>query len=618
MKTVEDLRPPSEQLLSFLKNAEYFKSLDESVLIETEKAAQWKVLASRQVLMNQGEQLSEIYLLISGKLHFEKTDEDGVIVASGEFNPGDSIGELTLLRDSRALATIYSVRNCHLMSLDRKYFKDLLLKNPELLFEVSRKAITIADRSLSVSPEPARYTALALIPLDSQIPLDFFSKNLAASFEKFGRTVCITRSLIEEELGAGRADLDDDDPLIAENISWMSRYVSDFDFVLLEADFLDTSWSKMCVQEADRILLIGSGGGVHTKTKLEEKIFEWKTTYSPKSELVLLHQKNSKPRNTKNFLNERDVVRHHHVWIDDLETYARLVRILSGQSIGLVLGGGGVRAATQIGLIKAFLEEGIPIDHIGGTSIGALVGAMYALGLSTNEMKGIIKERIVKTNLFNDYVAPFVSLIRGRKYAKFLKDIYSTNEIEDMSLDFFSVATNLTKGRLETRDRGLAWLAVRASASLPAILPPLIENENLYVDGGLLDNVPGEVMRSRGVSKIIAVDVSSAQNTERDVNLGRMIKQAGETPSFWKVLWNKLTRSKNKIASLGDVIVRSMVVGSRERSQKTKESVDVYVRMPVDDWGMLEFEATSELVKIGYDHSRKHIKEWKKSLGINP
>lgn len=172
--------------------------------------------------------------------------------------------------------------------------------------------------------------------------------------------------------------------------------------------------------------------------------------------------------------------------------------------IALCLGGGGARGFAHIGALQAFMEDGIDFDMVVGTSVGALVGALYAAGVKPSEMlqKGeALEMKDVKKGFF---FQPDDSM----KIGKIVEDIIGDINIEDLKKPFCAVATDLVEGEQVLLDKGSVKLAVSASATVPLFFKPVIDGERHLVDGGLLNNIPADVCRMLGADFVITVDVN--------------------------------------------------------------------------------------------------------------
>jgi len=175
--------------------------------------------------------------------------------------------------------------------------------------------------------------------------------------------------------------------------------------------------------------------------------------------------------------------------------------------VGLALSSGAARGLAHIGVLAALEKEGIPIDMIAGTSMGALVGAVYAQGKDITQMKNLaIEWGSKRLSLLADPAVPRTGLIRGRRIEDMLKSIIGNIEFGDLKIPFACVATDITTGEKVVIKRGLVWKGVRASVSIP-VLFTVAKWENRYlVDGALVNPAPVNVLKSMGADFIIAVN----------------------------------------------------------------------------------------------------------------
>jgi predicted acylesterase/phospholipase RssA/CRP-like cAMP-binding protein len=610
-------RPAPAALIAALKRSRFFSELGDRALAELEAKARWVYLPSRQVLIEEGAPSKSLYLVVSGKLRGVLKNAAGHAVASSDFLPGETIGEISMILGTNVIAAVSAVRNCELLEFEKTIVDEIWRQHHGILLAMTRTAVARAQENLTRVPRPPRYETIALVPLSGGVPVREFGARLSKALEHFGTVLHVTRERMDEALGAGSSDAALGQPGYGKARSWLSEMERRYDCLLLEADAVPTSWSEQCVRDADRILLVANAADSSNLAPVEMQLLGREThELAPKQELVLLHEDTRPPVATEHWLGKRSVVRHHHFARLAEPAFARLARILNGTSLGLVFGGGGAKAAAHIGLIRAFQEAGIPIDHVGGTSIGSLIAALWASGHTTESIKEIIETRVATTNLVNDYILPSVSFVRGKKYSKFIHAVCGDAMIEDLWLDYFSVACDLTIGEMKVFRRGSLWKSVRASSSLPAILPPLLEDGHLYVDGALLDNVPGDTMRSLGVGRVVTVDISSYSQEDADRPLGALLERAGQAPSWWRLFKNKFARQRVLYPGLGDILMRATLIGSRERASRLKTTMDLYVKLPVDEFGILDYKATSKLVEIGYDYSRANVDEWKRKLKL--
>ena len=188
----------------------------------------------------------------------------------------------------------------------------------------------------------------------------------------------------------------------------------------------------------------------------------------------------------------------------------------SGKIIGLALGSGGSRGVANIGFIKAVEEEGIRPDYIGGCSMGSVVGAAYAKGLSVDEMLDLVTQ-IKPLSLIDVSALPTtrLSLLRGNKMFNLILEALGDVNFDELKIPFRCIASDLYSGKLITMSEGGVTQAVRASSSIPSVFPPVKLDGKLLVDGGVLCRVPVQQVREMGADLVIAVDV--LDNTKESV-----------------------------------------------------------------------------------------------------
>ena len=244
----------------------------------------------------------------------------------------------------------------------------------------------------------------------------------------------------------------------------------------------------------------------------------------------------------------------------------RAARRLTGRSVGLVLSGGGARALAHIGAIEELLAAGIRIDRVGGTSMGAFIGALFAMGLGPEEIEARCYEEWVRRSPLTDYRLPRASLLRGAR-ARALLERTMPGSVEALPLDFFSVSCDLVSGSLVVHRSGALVDAVGASISIPGLVPPLALDGRRLVDGGVLNNLPVDVMAAAGEGPIVAVDVTSRVGPRADdVELG-----------------------------LGETLVRTLTLGSVDTAAAAQRYADLVVAPRDIGAGMLEFHLLDEL-----------------------
>ena len=215
------------------------------------------------------------------------------------------------------------------------------------------------------------------------------------------------------------------------------------------------------------------------------------------------------------------------------------MRRVTGRGLGLVLGGGGARGFAHIGVFKALRECGIAVDLVGGTSMGAILSATFAMGLNYEDTLKLARQLASPLKLF-DPTMPVVSFFASGKVTQVLERIYGDTQIEDLWMPCFCVSSNLTHAVAMVHRRGPLWQAVRASMAIPGVFSPILAEGDLLVDGCVLNNLPIDVMqRLNHDGPIIAVNVFPDVDLLRDYHFGPSI-------SGWQALAGKLNPLRRK------------------------------------------------------------------------
>jgi NTE family protein len=207
---------------------------------------------------------------------------------------------------------------------------------------------------------------------------------------------------------------------------------------------------------------------------------------------------------------------HHHVSLEDDEDFKSLFRFVTGRAIGFVAGGGGGFGPAHVGIFKAFQERGTKFDILGGASVGAAVLAGFALFLTPAEIDLALKDIFVSSRGFKRWTWPRYSLLDHVEFDKALQRQCRGAQIEDMWRPYFAVATEVDHAGhgLRVIRRGSLWKAVRASGSIPAILPPMFTDDGrMLVDGGVVDNIPLAPMKAlkSGPNLVVHFDAPAVQ-----------------------------------------------------------------------------------------------------------
>jgi predicted acylesterase/phospholipase RssA len=428
---------------------------------------------------------------------------------------------------------------------------------------------------------------------------------LAAELGGFGSVMHLTAESVDKHLGKpGISSARDGAPSALRLAPWLLEQENTHRHVIYQATPDWTPWTERALRSADRILIVVDGKASPAKSELEQRIDKlFEGGRPPLRSLILVHDDRAAGfPNTSRWLEARDVDNHFHVRRNVPNDIARVARILDNRAIGLVLGGGGSRGYAHIGVVRAFEELGIPVDAVGGSSIGAVIAGALALGLGWKQMLEVCAPILAG---FLDPTLPFVSLMSGRRATEGVAAVANGLDIEDLVTTMFCISTNLTRGGMVVHRTGSAAFAARASGSVPGIFPPVPWNGDLLVDGGLTNNLPVDVMRSLIGGSVVAVDVIP------DVDL----QSSGELPnhlSGWAYAWRKVNPFTSKIGmpNILSILMRSMMVASKDVLRAEEQITSLYLRPQVSKWNMLDFKSAEPIAEQGYRSTLKQIEAW--------
>lgn len=481
---------PSLADIAFLKDA------SPEVLAAVDAETEWFSLPAGWALINAGEPPEGVWFLVSGSLAAFRPADRGYKVL-GYIRPGEPVGEMAMIAREPHTASVFAMRDSELLKLSPDAFDRLVEAHPKLMQHMARLMLARARAPAHQSPraEPKIYAFISTSPT---IDLKLRARTLQAALKR---------------LGARAAVISDDDEaaLSGEGMTsaWFDALEQKNDAVFLLTPIADTRWFRTCIRQADRIWFFARADARPSLPLLPPEEPSPARQFRLVDVILLHHGMDRKAATTDEWRLACDAARLFH-WrgVDD-DDAARLARVVARKSIGLCLSGGGARGYAHIGVIRALREAGLPFDMIGGTSIGAVIAACAAMGWDDNTIEERIRKAFVETNPLGDYVIPVVGLVRGRRVEDRLHENFGDTLIEDLTVPFFAVSTNLVAGEVRVHRAGLLRNALRASISLPGILPPVLDGPHaLLVDGAVLKNFPVDILKDMHRGPIIGVDVA--------------------------------------------------------------------------------------------------------------
>lgn len=558
---------------------------------------------SGQKVFSEGDEPDGLYVNLSGKLIVETINSQGEIVRIAQVQAPETVGELALLTNTRRSATVIAARVSTVASLQRHEFDRLIAPNASMMIRLSKLVVkrTLANSRNETST--ARDRNFVLVPLDSRLPLRRFVHQLKNAMRGLGTSFSLSSHTFDTLYGRTGASLTTFQDVFNSAISeWLDDKENRFDSLIYVADKTWTPWTRRCINRADRIILVASAKPSNTAELREiedhlNELFDG-VRVRPKIDLVLLHPVDTvRPQNTARWLEPRELDSYHHVRLNDNRHFMRVARRLCSVGKGLVLSGGGARGYAHLGVHKLIEEQDLQLDYIGGSSMGALLGASMAMGSTYDQIKELSATFANKKALF-DYTLPLASLMKSTKLSSFCRRVYGDQRIEDLWTPFFCVSSNLADGREVVHDRGPLWKIIRTTISLPGVFSPVpTANGDLLIDGAVLNTFPVDVMVQRlgGKGFIIGVNVSQISEQFNYYDFGTSL-------SGWRVLLSRLNpfEPSIKIPRIAETLLRSTDIKSIERLNEARSAIDVLIEPNVRAISLLDFKSFELISKIGY------------------
>ncbi|XP_063209174.1 patatin-like phospholipase domain-containing protein 7 isoform X2 [Chroicocephalus ridibundus] len=614
-------------------------------------ALDWMEVEAGRAVYRQGDKSDCTYIVLNGRLRSVIRMEDGKKHLTGEYGRGDLIGVVEALTHQPRATTVHAVRDSELAKLPEGALTSIKRKFPQvvtrlihLLGEKILGSLQQGGHPLGLHSSGSKWDAgnpasnlstVAIMPVSEEVPLTAFTLELKHALSAVGPTLLLTSDNIKQRLGSAALDSIHEYRLT----SWLGQQEDIHRIVLYQADSTLTPWTQRCIRQADCILIVGLGDQEPTVGELERMLEN--TAVRAQKQLVLLHKEDGPlPSRTVEWLNMRSWCSAHlHLRCprrvfskrslpkliemyervfqkppDRHSDFSRLARVLTGNAIALVLGGGGARGCSQVGVIRALIEAGIPVDMIGGTSIGAFMSALYAEERSYNQMRikarqwAMVMNSVFKT--FLDLTYPITSMFSGAAFNSSINNIFKDKQIEDLWIPYFTITTDITASAMRVHTDGSLWRYVRASMSLSGYMPPLCDPKDghLLMDGGYINNLPADVARSMGAKVVIAIDVGSRDETD--------LTNYGDCLSGWWLLWKRWNplAEKVKVLNMAEIQTRLAYVCCVRQLEMVKNSdYCEYIRPPIDRYRTLDFGKFDEICEVGYQHGKTVFNVWCRS-----
>ena len=531
--------------------------------------AAWFSLPGGRVLFHSGEDADRLYFLVAGRLGVIQRHEGQEPQFVGVIRPGEPAGEMAMIAGTPHTATVLALRDSELMALPKEAFLAAVQKDPQVMSELAHLMILRARHlGQSNGSEPAVFGFTALSP---KVKARELVEALEMEIANLGYSVAAAGAEVQ-----------------SAPTEWFSNLEEAHDIVLYAAEHDEPAWKAIVGRQVDRLFGLGRGRDPPPTTV---ELFAAPPLIEQQLIDLILLQSNaaSLPSGSEAWLKAAPANRLLHLKEDSRRDLTRLARLLVGQSVGLVLSGGGARAYAHIGVIRALHETDIPIDLIGGASMGAIIAGGVAMGWSDEELDRRIRNAFVDSSPLGDATFPMVAMTKGEKVRHRLDHHFGEVEIPDLWLPYFCVSSDLTAGAYRLHRRGRLSQALRASVALPGILPPVIDGDHVLVDGAIMKNFPTDVMRSMHLGPILGVDVAEARGlTAQDVQ---------PPASIWRWLASGDWRRGPPIVS---ILMRTATVSTSHEQSAARDYADVFLAPDIGPVEIRDWKAYEPAVEAGY------------------
>jgi predicted acylesterase/phospholipase RssA/CRP-like cAMP-binding protein len=579
------------ELRSVLAESTLFADLAPAALDALAAIATPLNLNSGERLFAEGDPAEHLYIVATGRLRV--TVGDTVTGYAGRLEP---IGEIGLLSGEARIATVYAIRDSLLIQIRNDLLLQFLITYPTALVAMTRVLITrLRENQRQIKLTSARsartFAVIAATPdIDSAAVASELHRRLSA------RDGCrlLDAASVNAELGEGVAQSPaTDNAGNTRLMEWLNQLERSHRFLVYSGGGDADPWARRCIRQADRVLLLVDAAAVPVATPMIDALR--RSGILAMVELVLLRPGEADGGDVLAWKAHSGAGAHHFLRPGNEADLDRLARMLTGRAVGLVLGGGGARGFAHLGLMRALEEMHIAVDVAGGSSMGAFISALVACGYDSREMLPLLRETFVTHNYLNDYMFPKVSLIRGRKFMRRLREVFGERRIEHMRIPWFCVSTNLTRGSAMVHDHGPLEVWLAASMTVPGIGPPVVYKGELLADGAVINSLPTDVMQGLERGPIIASDVSTE---------GSIRAPGVEGPDQEGLLnWT----GEGDPPNLRDILFRTATLTSESGVQRRAASADIYLRMPVGGIGMFEWKRIEEIIERGYQFSKEKL-----------
>ena len=544
-----------------------------------------------QILFEQGDSSDAMYLVLSGTLvAYTKTNRAKQQLVIGYLRSGELVGEIGALGSLPRTLSVAAKQSAKLLRLETATLFEKLEANPSLFAPITKLIINRLSNS-AAARTGSRFAKVTLFVANQHnADLTQFVERFTAELQQLP----IKTIVLQAKDFAQRFPQPPDDH---ELMQFINEFTYKYEFVFFCLNQVDSRWFTECVYKAERLVVIVNEGEQVLTSSLTHLLGQY--SQHLRCELLALQHDNDSQTSLSRFSTAFPFALYHKVNLAQPKTIQRLCRFMTGTMRGLVLSGGGFRAWVHVGVIKACVENGIEIDILGGTSAGGIVAMAYAKYHDLDQTIAIIRKCFnVEVEKVKKYTLPIISILDGEYQTNVLRELFADIMIEDLAIPCYCVSYNLTRHLQYVHKQGLIWQATRASTAYPVLVPPMLIDGELLVDGGVLNNLPTDVMDQlfMGAGHIMAVDLGEP------VGMRKVINNFPPILKLWSLLAYKfgVGHQDLRFPSMRDYIFEVMCSGNQQTNHQNQNYADLLICPQLEDYSIFTRTDPEELIARGY------------------
>jgi NTE family protein len=640
------------------------------------------------IVYKQGDEADAFYVVRSGRLRVFTRASDGYEKTVSYLYRGDYFGEISILTGSPHSVTVEALNDSLVLRLDKKDFSELLKNAPALALHLSRSlSLKLRDSSEGERRGGAKIVSIynlrhgvgqttfavnfavslreesrrAVLYIDMTPPgkgvKDLLGPSGTAQVLDLGATEVsregeVAKYLSEYQPGINVLHLTSSksDGFSSRRLGTLLSYlISQFHYVLIDLprEVSESAFKVLTQSDMMYVLTEGQPEDLDETRGLISKMKDAFTFADDQIKIILMRTRGDQTvsiRQVRGILGRpvfvslphaselrseaRSLGSKPHVLTHPDSAYSFVVRFvardLAGRLTGIALGSGAAHGFAHIGVLKVLEEARIPVDMVAGSSMGALLGALWAAGRSAQELEDIALALDKKSAFFNiigidDFSIAHQGFFKGRQVMRYLRGLLGTKTFEDLRCRLRVVATNLFTSEEVVFDEGDVADAVRASISIPGIFRPHRINGKVLIDGGVVDPLPVDVLARQGVRKIIAVNVLSGPSDimerkevvrRRAEKIAERVRMKGPIREWFYGLGKRLGRRYE--ANIFNVIMNTIQFMEYSIAQTSTQNADVVIHPVVADAQWMEFYSARKFIEMGERKTREALAEIQK------